>query len=220
MINATFRASTTRNGNASHRGDRPARRRKLADDAPSALSHTGAVAIDAVVRQVGELLDRAHTLFADPPASVGPTAAGAGAQLAGAGQRLHAGRRQMTDLAGRLAGGHGRLTGVAGAELSTLAGRDEQLGRCLEQAANTDRDGHAASGAVRRAVVADVVALAPLSGIPAGQHALLSALRARAAHQQRIIADTAARAAAGAASMRALSYLPTQQSTGVPGGDR
>jgi peptidoglycan DL-endopeptidase CwlO len=175
------------------------------------------VAIDAVVRQVGELLNRAHTLFADPPTSGGPTAAGAGARLADAGQQLHAGRRQMTDLAGRLAGGHGRLTGAAGAELSALAGGDEQLGRCLEQAADTDRHGRAASGAVLRAVVADVVALAPLSGTPAGQHALLSALRARVVQQQRIIADTAARAGAAAATMRALSYQPTQQITGVPG---
>jgi len=37
------------------------------------------------------------------------------------------------------------------------------------------------------------------------------------AHQQSIIADTAARAAVGAATMRALNY---QQITGVPGGDR
>jgi hypothetical protein len=178
------------------------------------------VAIDAVIRQVGELLDRAHTLFADPPASGGPTAVGAGARLADAGQQLHAGRRQMTDLAGRLAGGHGRLTGAAGAELSALAGGDEQLGRCLEQAADTDRHGRAASRAVLRAVVADVAALAPLSGTPAGQHALLSALRARVAHQQSIIADTAARARAGAATMRALSYQPTQQISRFPGGDR
>jgi hypothetical protein len=126
----------------------------------------------------------------------------------------------MTELAGRLAGGHGRLTGAAGAELSALARSDQQLGRCLEQAADTDRHGRAASGAVLHAVVADVAALAPLSGTPAGQHALLSALRARVAHQQRIIADSAARAAAAAANMRALSYQPTQQITGVPGGDR
>jgi hypothetical protein len=193
---------------------------KLADDAPTALSHTGAVAIDAVVRQVGELLHRAHTLFADPPTSGGPTAAGAGAQLADAGQQLQAGRRQMIGLGGRLAGGHGRLTGAAGAGLFALAGGDEQLGRCLEQAADADRHGRAASGAVLRAVVADVVALAPLSGTPAGQHALLSALRARVAQQHSIIADTAARAAAAAADMRALSYQPTAQITGVPGGDR
>lgn len=175
------------------------------------------MAIDAVVRQVGELLDRAHTLFADPPTSGEPTAAGAGAQLADAGQQLHAGRRQMTDLAGQLAGGHGRLTGAAGAELSALAGGDNRLGRCLEQAADTDRHGRAAAGAVLRAVVADVVALAPLSGTPAGQHALLSALRAQMAQQQRIIADIAARAGDTAANVRALSY---QQITGVPGADR
>ena len=198
------------------------RQRKFADDVPTALSHTGAVAIDVVVRQVRELLDRAHTLFADPPTSGGPTAAGTGVQLlAGAGQQLHAGsRRPMTDLAGRLAGDHGRLTGAAGAELSALARRDAKLGRCLEQAADAERHGRAASGAVLRAVAADVAALAPLSGTPAGQHALLRALRARVAHQQSIIADTAARAGVAATTIRALSYRPTPQITGVPGGDR
>jgi peptidoglycan DL-endopeptidase CwlO len=172
------------------------------------------VAIDAVVQQVGELLSRAHALFGDPLTSGGSAAVGAGAQLAGAGQQLHTGRRQMTGLAGRLTGGHGLLTGIAGAGLSALAGSDDQLGQRLDQAADTDRRGRAASGAVVDAAAADVAGLTPLSGTPAGQHALLSALRARVAQQQRIVADTGARAAVAAARLRALGYQPTAPITG------
>ena len=130
--------------------------------------------------------------------------------LAGAGQHVHTGRRQMTGVSGRLAGGHGLFAGAAGAGLSTLAGSDEQLGERLEQAAGTDRRGRAASAAVLDAAAADVAALAPLSDTPVGQHALLSALRARVAQQQSIVADTKARAAATAAGLRALTcHQPT-----------
>jgi peptidoglycan DL-endopeptidase CwlO len=167
------------------------------------------VAIDAVVAQVGELLTRAHTLFADPPTSGGPVAARAGAHLAGAGEHVHTGRRRMAGVSGRLAGDHGPFAGAAAAGLSALAGSDEALGARLEQAAGTDRRGRAASAAVVDAVATDMAALAPLSDTPAGQRALLSALRARVTQQQGIVADTKARAAATAAALRALTYPVT-----------
>jgi hypothetical protein len=189
---------------------RTAQRRKFAAGTPTALFHTGAVAIDAVAQQVGELLDRAHTLFADP------AAANVGGPLVGAGEQLHTGHREMTALAGRLADGHRQLSGVAHAELTTLSDHDEQLGSCLERAADTDRAGRAASDAVRRAAATELAALIPLSGTAAGQRALLSALRTRVARQQRIIADTGARAGDVAAAVRALSYQPTE----VPGDGR
>jgi hypothetical protein len=186
------------------------RRRKFAAGAPAALFHTGAVVIDAVAQQVWELLDRAHALFADPPS------AGVGARLAGAGEQLHTGQREMTALVGRLADGHRQLSGAAHAELITLSDHDEQLGSCLERAADIDRAGRAASDAVRGAVATELGALVPLSGTPAGQRALLSALRARVTQQHRIVAESAARAGATAAAVRALSY-PT---TGAPGDGR
>ena len=172
------------------------------------------MAIDAVVEQVGELLERALALFADPPpASGGPPVAEAGASLAGADQQLHTGHREMTALTGRLADGHRQLAGAAHAQLTTVSDRDEQLGHRLEHAADTDSAGRAASDALRRAAAAELAALIPLSGTPGGQRALLSALRTRVVRQQRIIADTAARADDAAAAVRALSY----QTTGAPG---
>ena len=167
-----------------------------------------------MVQQVGELLTRAHTLFADPPASGGPAAVGAGAHLAGAGRHVHTGGLHSATLAGRLAGGHGTFAEAAGAGLAALADSDEQLGEHLEQAAGTDRRGRAASGAVIDAAATDVTALAPLCGTPAGQHALLGALRARVAEQQRIVEDAKAGAAAAAAGLRALTYQPTEATTG------
>ena len=171
------------------------------------------MSIDAVVQQVGELLTRAHTLFGDPPTSGGPAAAGAGAHLAGAGQHVYTGRAQMAAASGRLARGHRLFAGAAEAGLSTLAGNDAQLGERLEQAAGTDRRGRAASAAVLDAAAADLAALAPLTDTSAGQHALLSALRARVAQQQSIVEYTQAHAAA-AAGLRALSYQPTQPISG------
>jgi len=173
------------------------------------------VSIDAVVSWVGELLTRAHTLFGDPPASGGPAATEAGAHLAGACRHVQTGHQQMTGVSGRLAGGHGLFTRAAAAELSDLAGSDEQLGQRLEQAAGTDRRGRAATAAVLDAASADVAALAPLGDTPAGQHALLSALRARVAQQQGIVEDAQARAAAAAAALRALTYQPANPTTGA-----
>jgi cell wall-associated NlpC family hydrolase len=53
---------------------------------------------------------------------------------------------------------------------------------------------------------ADTAALAPFTGSPAGQQALLTALRARVAHQQKVLAAYKARDAKMAALLRSMSY--------------
>jgi peptidoglycan DL-endopeptidase CwlO len=119
---------------------------------------------------------------------------------------VHTGRGRMAAVSGRLAGGHGPFAGAAAAGLSALAGIDEALGARLEQAAGTERRGRTASRAVVEALTADMAALVALSDTPAGQHALLRALRARLTQQQGIVADTKARAAATAAGLQTLTY--------------
>lgn len=167
------------------------------------LFHTDEVSIDAVVQQVGELLTRSQTLFAGPAAS---TPADSGARLADADQPLHRGWDRTAQLAGRAAGGHAQFVEAAGSGLSTLADSDEQLGRRLEHAAALHQRGRAASAAVLDAAAADTTALAPLARTPAGQRALLSALRTRVAQQQHLIADARAGAMAAAAAVRSLTY--------------
>jgi antirestriction protein ArdC len=164
--------------------------------------------MDAVVRQIGELLSRSHSLFAGPGPSGAPTAAGSGARLADAGQRVQAGGDRIAQLAGRMSDGHASFSGSASTELSALAGCDAQLSRHLERATENHQRGNAASTAVIGAATVDTTALGLLTRTSAGQHAVLSALRAQLAEQQRIIADTRADAAATAAAIRALTYPP------------
>jgi hypothetical protein len=122
--------------------------------------------------------------------------------LAEAGQRLC---REST-LTGRLADGHASFVGSASTELSALAGGDAQFSGVLQGAAQKHDLGSAASTAVIAAATIDTAALSALTRTPAGQHAVLSALRARLAEQQRIIGDTRGDAAAAAAAVRALTY--------------
>jgi hypothetical protein len=177
--------------------------------AATLLFHTGEVSIDAVVQQISEVLSRSHTLVAGPATSGARTAAESGARLAEAGQRLC---RDSTHT-GRLADGHASFVGSASAGTSALAGSDAQLSRYLERATEKHQRGNAASTAVIAAATADTAALFALTLSPAGQHAVLSALRTQVAEQQRIIADTRADAAATAAAIRALTYPPA---TGGP----
>jgi hypothetical protein len=186
---------------------------KIPNAAATLLFHTGEVSMDAVVRQIGELLSRSHALFAGPGSSGAPTGAESGVRLADAGQRLQAGGDGIAQLAGRLSDGYASFSDSATAGMSALAGSDVQLSRHLERATEKHQRGHAASAAVVAAATTDKAALFALTLTPAGQHAVLSALRARVAEQQRIIADTRADAAATAAAIRALNYPPA---TGGP----
>jgi hypothetical protein len=97
--------------------------------------------------------------------------------------------------------------------VSALAGSDAQFSGYLQDAAEEYDQGSAASSEVIGAATADTTALGLLTRTPAGQHALLIALRAQVAEQQRIIADTRADAAGTAAAIRAITYPPA---TGNP----
>jgi hypothetical protein len=186
---------------------------KIPNAAATLLFHTGEVSMDAVVRQIGELLSRSHSLFAGPGFSGAPMAAESGARLADAGQWLQAGGDRTAQLAGRMSDGHASFSGSASTELAALAGRDEQLSQHLEHAATAHDLGSAVSAAEIGAATGHTTALAPLMQTPAGQDAVLRALRTRVAQQQRIITDTRAAAAATAAAIRALTYPPA---TGGP----
>jgi hypothetical protein len=164
------------------------------------------VSVGALVQQVGEVLGRAHALFGDPPASGGVAALDAGSGLAAAGDLVRGGQQRMSGLSGVLPVKYGGFATDAGAALDGGAGTDNSLGGQLQDAAGADRSGRASSGAVVNGAATDTASLAPLSGTPAGQRALITALRARVAQQQQVVNAYKTRDARLAAVMRSLAY--------------
>jgi len=159
-----------------------------------------------VVAQVGEVLGRAHSLFGDPPASGQGPAAGSVVKLSGAGDLVRSGQAQMAPLSGQLSTNYSTFAGGAGPTLNTLAGNDRALSTQLDEAARTDRTGRTSSGGVVNGAAADTNGLAPFTNTPAGQKALLVALRQRVAQQQQVVQAYKTRDAQMAAMLRSMAY--------------
>nr|WP_225952682.1 C40 family peptidase [Mycobacterium sp. OAS707] len=159
-----------------------------------------------MVAQVGDVLDRAHALFGDPTPEGRAATLDAGAGLATAGDLVRTGHARVGGLSGDLASRYRRFAAAAGPTLFGVAGTDEALGGQLQAAMDSDQSGRADSGAVRTGAAGDTAVLSPVSGTPAGQRALVTALRARVAQQQRIIEAQRARDARLAAVVRVLAY--------------
>jgi peptidoglycan DL-endopeptidase CwlO len=174
------------------------------------------VSIGAVVQQVGEVLDRAHSLFGDPPTSGGSAARSAGSVLTGASDAVRGGPALISALSGQFTTRYTAFGARAAPSLDGLAGADQRLGDHLHDAAGADRAGRATSGGVLGGAAADTSALAPYTTTPAGQKALIAALRARVAHQQRVVAAYKARDARMAALLRSMAY--SARAGGVGGG--
>jgi hypothetical protein len=170
------------------------------------VADTGFVSVGAVVAQVGEVLGRAHSLFGDPPASGQGPAAGSVMKLSGAGEMVRSGQAQMAPLSGQLATNYATFAGGAGPALDTLAGNDRALSTQLDEAARTDRTGRTSSGGVVNGAAADTNGLAPLTNTPAGQKALLVALRNRVAQQQQVVQAYKTRSARMASMLQSMAY--------------
>ena len=76
-----------------------------------------------------------------------------------------------------------------------MADADGGLGAALDDAAGADRSGRADSGAVLPGAGADSAGLAAVSHTPAGEKALIVALRARVSQQHQVAAAYRARVA-------------------------
>ena len=164
------------------------------------------MSIGAVVQQVREVLGRAHSLFGDPPTSGDSAARSAGSALTGAGTVVRGGLAQISELSGELPTGYGAFGRAAAPGLDNLAGTDQRLSDHLHDAAGADRTGRATSGGVLSGAAADSSAFAPYTTTPAGQKALIAALRARLAHQERVVAAYKVRDARMAALLRSMTY--------------
>jgi len=166
------------------------------------------------VQHVQDVLGRAHALFGDSAA--GGDLVGAGPRLAAAGDATRTAGQRFSALSGRLTASYGAFAADAGAALDGLAGADDRLDDRLRDAALADRSGRRTSGAVVSAAATDTAAISPLTGTPAGQRALVTALRDRVSQQQRVVAAYRIRDARMAALLRALAY-PRALGAGGPG---
>ncbi|MFB1298580.1 C40 family peptidase [Mycobacterium sp. pW049] len=164
------------------------------------------MSVGAVVAAVGEVLGRAHSLFGDPPASGHGPAAGSVSKLSSAGDLVRSGQAQMAPLSGQLATNYWTFAGGAGPALDTLAGNDQALSTQLNDAARSDRTGRTNSATAVNGAAADTHGLAPFTNTPAGQKALLVALRHRVAQQQHVVQAYKTRDAQMAAMLRSMAY--------------
>lgn len=161
------------------------------------------VSVGAVVQYVEDVLGRAHGLFAGAPHPGDPVDAGL---LGSAAATTRTARRRALPLSGSLAARYGEFAADAGAAVDGLAGADGQLSQQLRDAAAAQGAGRHASGTVVRAAASDTALMSPLTGTPAGQRALVTALRDRVSQQQRVVAAYRIRDARMAALLGALSY--------------
>ena len=160
--------------------------------------------MDWLVAQVGQVLGRAHALFGGPSSGGGALAAGWG--LAGAGDGLRSTRRQMAGLTGALPVHYARFAHDSVQGLDAATGTDTRLRGKARGAGRADLSGWASSRAVVNGAATDTAGLAPVSGTPAGQRALIAALHARLVQQQHVVDAYKARDAQLAATVRSLAY--------------
>jgi cell wall-associated NlpC family hydrolase len=180
---------------------------------------TGVVAVDALVQRVAQVLDRAHALFADPPVSAGAAARGAGSRLVGAASLVRAGGAQMSGLSGEMPSRYSDFAAGAGSTLDDLADTDDGMSAALDNAVGADRSGRTDSGAVVAGAAADTSSLAEVSRTPAGERALIAALRSRVSEQQQVVAAYRARDVQLARLLRSLAYARQRGAgTGMPVG--
>ncbi len=162
--------------------------------------------LEAFVEQVGDVLGRAHSLFGAPPKSGHSVALASGVELGHGGDMISGGIVQTSTQSGVFASDYVTFGNPATSSLYRLAGNDERLGEHLRDAASADRDGRSASRRIINNAAADTAALASYTDTPAGQRALIMALRSRLAHQQQVVAAYRQRDAAMASLLRSMAY--------------
>jgi hypothetical protein len=122
----------------------------------------------------------------------------------------------MSGLTGVLAVRYAGFAEDAAGALDAATGTDTRLQAGVRDAGRSAHAGRARSAAAVHGAATDTTRLAPATGTPAGQRALIAALRARLTEQQRVINACTARDARLAAVLRSLAYGgPRQYRPGV-----
>jgi len=171
--------------------------------------------VGALVRDVEQVLDRGHALFGGPAGGYAPVRDG-GDELGDARERSGEARRPIAAATGVLAQRHRRFARDAARALDAAVAADAGLRVAVGEAGRTDQSGWATSKAVLTGAHNDAAGLAPLADTPAGQRALIGALRVRLAQQQHVVTACRNRDARLAAALRSLAYRGTGRRVGAP----
>jgi cell wall-associated NlpC family hydrolase len=164
------------------------------------------VSLGGLIEQVDQVLNRGHALFGDPLHGGDVAGLDAGFGLTGARDRLRGGQARVARLSGRAPAAYGRFAAQSAPALDDAAATDTALSRRVRDTTSSDRSGRARSGAVVHGAAADTAALSPLAATAPGQRAIVAALRARLAQQQRLVAAYHIRDARLAAALRSMAY--------------
>ncbi len=169
----------------------------------SACDNAGMPVEDVAARIVG-VLRRAESLFAAPD-DVGGDAAGHMGEAAAAGSAVAA---RSDELSGAAASAHHDLIAAAAQRLQDAAHTDERLLDQLAGAGSTHADGRSHAGELRGSAAEIPARLGPWAGLPSSDLAALTALRARRAAMQRLLASHSEEAIRVADEIRTLGYQP------------
>lgn len=156
-----------------------------------------------LVRNVGDVLSRADTLFgtADPDAAA--TAAG---QLADATDTIRSGQEQAASMTGDAVVSYAEFAQGTRGALDHLSGVESDLGHRLQEAAEAVAAAKAASQSALDVVSSAPEALEHLTETPATELAVIRALRAQVGHELELIRTQQAVAEALGAQLRGLGY--------------
>jgi peptidoglycan DL-endopeptidase CwlO len=171
------------------------------------------VTLDVVVARAAAALGRGHALFSPAPLD---GSAGSSQTLTSLSNRIAA-SPQTLGAQGQFATAYGEVAQQFSGRLSGTAALDAQLSGVVSDAAAANAAGRNQSGSVVNAAAGDTARTGPFTSTPAGQRALLVALRDRVDEQRRVISVCKARDARLAAMVRQLAYRGSAGGGGVPG---
>lgn len=156
-----------------------------------------------LVRNVGDVLSRADSLFgtADPDA-----AASAAGRLTDATDAIRSGQEHAASMTGDAITNYGEFAQGTRDALDHLSGVESDLGHRLQDAAEAVTAAHTASQSALDVVSSASDALEHLTDSPAAELAVIRALRAQVGHELELIRTHQAVAEQLGAQLRALGY--------------
>ncbi|MGD9620703.1 MAG: hypothetical protein AB7G47_10735 [Mycolicibacterium sp.] len=163
------------------------------------------MSVDVVVARAAAALSRGHSLFSPAPLDAAPGLSGSSQTLTSLSNRIAASPQRL-GAQGQFADAYGDVAQRFSGRLSGTGALDAKLSSLLGQAAAADAAGRNQSATAVNAAAADTARTAPLTNTPAGQRALLIALRDRINQQRHVIEAHKARDATLAALVRQLAY--------------
>jgi cell wall-associated NlpC family hydrolase len=157
------------------------------------------------VARVATALGRGHALFSPAPLDAAAGLSSSSQTLTSLSNRIAA-SPQTLGASGQFANAYGDVAQQFSGRLSGTAALDAKLSGLVSDAAAADAAGRNQSGNVVNAAAGDTARTAPFTNTPAGQRALLIALRDRVDEQRQVISAYKARDAKLAAMVRQLAY--------------